>query len=278
MNVDWILSQELMKFHPREAARILEGVAADVATSVLEQSDAKVAAAILQSMDPAWSSVCIARGSTDRIGRMLDHVPAAALARMVRRVDASERERVMSHLPEKLAGSLRTALDHREGTAAAIMDPEVAALPPDLLVADGLKRLRRFSKAAGPYVYVVDWNGVLIGVTGWDDLLRAPRRRPVSTVMRRPVYKLDARTEWTSIGEHPAWLRYHALPVVDVDGVLLGVIDARALREHEAGLESARTLALWSLAATLGKLYWDGSGALLRGFVDTVTSFPRQRD
>ena len=68
---------------------------------------------------------------------------------------------------------------------------------------------------------------------------------------------------------HPAWKRFHALPVIDTDGRFLGVVRYKSVRELEArfletGFEDqgART------AEAVGELY----GLGLRGMFESLVS------
>jgi hypothetical protein len=70
---------------------------------------------------------------------------------------------------------------------------------------------------------------------------------------------------------HPGWRRFHALPVVDRDAVLLGAIRYQTFRglEDAARDQSRRADAVTTVFA-LGELYWLGLSGLLDGLSSVV--------
>jgi magnesium transporter len=163
-------------------------------------------------------------------------------------------------------------LDIPEGTAAQLMDPMVAAFPEDLEAGEALRRVRRESQRVSCYIYVTDRNQKLVGVLTLRQLIRAPSKRPLASLIQGPVVRLGLRDSHAGVLRHPGWQSFHSLPVVDGKETLVGVVRYETLRRLEAETSSDRSEDLFLLGATLGETWaavtmamLDGVSAILRG-------------
>jgi magnesium transporter len=105
------------------------------------------------------------------------------------------------------------------------------------------------------YVYVTDGAGRLRGVMTLHELLNAPAGRSVGQVMQRHVISLSADESVYSVIRNPYWQSYHALPVIDANGILLGVIRQKSIHhlmdhlDHEQPVKTA--LGMFTVAGEL---------------------------
>jgi Mg/Co/Ni transporter MgtE len=261
-----------LKAHPVEAARVLEGVTVEDMAAFLESSGRGAAVAVLQNMESSNAARCLIRWSDAFLTDVLKSVPISHAARMLRLIDSANRERVMRLVTSETARALRSLLRYPEGTAGWRMNPRYVAYPQDLSVGETWKRLRRRRRRSGYYVYVVDPEGVLIGVAGFNELVSADPRRSLRDVMNTPVESISAFAFGRAVLEHPAWRRFPDLPVVDESGVLLGLIRYSTLKALELDRRDGQGWSALNIAFELGQLYWAGSSQLLRGLAETVLS------
>lgn len=263
--------------HPADAARTLGALPpADVAA--LFEEDRRLAALALDAMIPTAAADCLA---AMRISAAADAIVALRTDRaadLMRRLSGETAAALLDALPSGQAAPLRTLLRFAEGTAGALLDPRALALPEDVTVGEGTRRLRKSAGDMLYYLYVVDAGRRLTGVLDVRELLTAPHDVPLSAVMRTSVARLRASADREAILAHPGWRRVHALPVVDEDGVLLGAIRYQTLRrieeermERDGGSEPLAT------ARALGELYWLGLTGMLEGLAASAvrTDAPR---
>lgn len=117
-----------------------------------------------------------------------------------------------------------------------------------------------------------------MGVLTLRELLQAHPRRSLGDVARQPVERLHDRDPRAKILWHPAWRSFHALPVVDDAGLLVGVLRYETLRRLEAETEAARPPDLIDLGAVLTHI-WIGVAALaLDGLGRSLTARPSGRN
>jgi predicted transcriptional regulator len=79
------------------------------------------------------------------------------------------------------------------------------------------------------YIYVTDPQGRLAGVLSLHELLTQKSSLGVGEIMHPNVVSIAAREPLHHVIHNPYWHEYHALPVTDENGTLLGVLRQRGL-------------------------------------------------
>ena len=151
-------------------------------------------------------------------------------------------------------------------SAAAIMTPDVVVVSPFLTADEALAQLGRVAEAAETvsYVYVTDpGTDRLLGVLSLRNLVLSPRWKLVSQVMNPDVTHVRADADQETAARLLRERHLLALPVVDDEDRLLGVItadDAAEILLEEAGedierLGGSEPLEEPYLRASIGHLY-----------------------
>jgi len=164
--------------------------------------------------------------------------PDEAAARL-RRLGKRERAEAAAALAQGLREEALALAAYPDGSAAALMTSRYADLPPDITVAEALRRLGAERRAETIYeVFVTDPERQLLGRVALRTLLQAARDARVATLMTAPKPLAQADAEEEAVAREIEATGALATPVVDRDGRLLGVVtydDAlRCLRAAEA--------------------------------------------
>jgi magnesium transporter len=111
-------------------------------------------------------------------------------------------------------------------TAGGIMSPEVTALDEGLDVQQAVEELRRLSEELEQmfYVYVVDHYKHLVGVLSMRDLILAKPEAQLRNIMIKNVRSVPATMTQQEVAKLMRNYGYLAVPVVDTDQNLLGLI------------------------------------------------------
>jgi magnesium transporter len=262
LRADWSLAGAFLASHPKDAARVLERAGAATSATVLSRCSSRVIAETLRYMDPVEAAAVLARLPAESTSNVLSELSVGVAALMLRPLDPTERERLLTSAPEETATSLRTALHHPEGTAGSMMDANVLALPSEISAGEARQRVRRRSRQTGNYLYVVDEDRKPVGVVSLGELILASPKASLASLMRSSVVRIPARAGADVIRGHPGWRELHALPVVDSNGVLVGVLRRETheqLREEmtvrgvagRGGFGMALAELVWTLSASL---------------------------
>lgn len=250
--------------HPAELARVLESMSSSDAAELMSDLPVRGLAELLGRLAPPSAASSLELVDLEKAAQALSETPTAVAATILRAMDSAKRSRMLQSLSPKAQKATRSLLRYSQDTAGALMDPEVRAFAHTVSAADALEQLRRHTKHALYYVYVVDEDQSLVGVVNIPELMQARPDQVLGLIAAQPVESVPARTGWRSLLAHPAWGRFHALPVVETDGRFVGVVRYESLRKLEQRLLETRIEGQsGQTAAALGELYGLGLRALL---------------
>lgn len=269
------LARGFMAAHPDGAARVLERTVPEEAAALLAEVPVSVAAEVLRLMAPAAVAGCGVALPLERLAEIVSGLPLDGAAAVMRRLDPERRDAVLTRLPVTAEAPLRRVLAYGAHTAGALADPLVLALPDDLTVTEAQRQLRSRGEHLLFYVYVVSRDGALVGVLDLSELMAAPAKNPLATVMHRNPIRLEADTGFATVSAHPAWQHLDALPVVDGHGRLVGAIRHKVVRRVEAELGlRARNESVIATLVGLSELYWAGLAGMFPRVATAVWPIP----
>jgi magnesium transporter len=275
MKTDKLLAQNFTEDHPAEAALILERLAPDEASAYLDELPPRLSEQVLQRMVTSHAAECMALLAPQRFEQVISTLPLNRAAAILRHLDPERQAELLQKTPSSIAALLHHLLRYPEASAGALMDPRVLALPEDITATEALARVRRTPRHVLYYLYIVNRDQKLIGVMNLRELMMASPRATLQTAMRREVITLPALANHLAIIEHPGWRDVHALPVVDRDGVFLGVLRYQTLRKLQRDSESPpQTSGALAVVLTLGELCWVGFAGVLTDLTTHVVTPP----
>jgi magnesium transporter len=208
--------------------------------SIKNLSDAEKWAVLAQS-SPSRAAHELKAKPDDRAAELTNEIGVAYMQEIVMQLGSDSAADLLRNLPEdfseKVIGELappkatavREILSHPAGTAGSIMATEHLSVPVDMNVADALAFLHMIPqerKGAVPYVYIVDAQKRPVGVVRTHDLIFNPLDRPLAEMMHSPVITVRAEDPKQEVAKKMQAYGYLALPVVDGDHRLVGVIPA----------------------------------------------------
>jgi len=222
--------KELAKRHPAEVAEVLHGLPEKEAVKLLrelyklraaadslEEMEPKEAAELLEELPQREATAILSRMEPDDAVDVLEELPKTEVDEIL--------ERLREINPAK-AETLEKLLKYPPDTAGGLMSPEFIALPADITCQEAIERLRRIAQEAETvyYTYVVDSRGRLLGVIALRDLVLSHPETKLREIMRTDVVTIPPDMPAEEVAHAFDKYGYLALPVVDKDGILLGII------------------------------------------------------
>ncbi|MDQ3655715.1 MAG: CBS domain-containing protein, partial [Chloroflexota bacterium] len=130
-------------------------------------------------------------------------------------------------------------LGYPPDTAGGRMTPSFVAVDRGATAGEAIETIRRSAREAETinYAYVLDEAGTLVGVLSLRGLLRSPPDRPVLEIMQRDVVSVTVDDDQETAGRTIARYNLLAVPVVEADGQMKGIItvdDIVEVMEEEA--------------------------------------------
>lgn len=244
-----------VQLEPREQAAVLDRATADQIIVLLRECNSR-------SVVDGLSMFGIERATP-----YLRELPPEELADLALSMKSDYRERLMESLGPALAAEVATILSYPPDTAGGMMTPRYASVTEVVTVSRALELLRVHARAeAINYVYVVDAGGKLTGTLPVRALLAAKPGAKVQDAAAGEIVKLYARQPKDEVVRAFRGHKYQALPVVDDQDRLVGVVTAEsvlsAVRDQENEIvfgatgADARELELRTGVAATRRLPW----------------------
>lgn len=196
--------------------------------------------------------------------------PRARLAAIVTEMDADDRadlfnaltddeqEALLPALAQAEREDIRRLAAYEDGTAGAIMTSDYAVLSPDMTARQALDTLRREApdKETIYRAYVVDAGRKLLGAVRLQDLILTDLSTRVDAIMERDTHAVLVTDDQESVAKEVARYDMVALPVIDQDGRIVGIIthdDALDVLTEEATEDFYKSSSVGELALNAGR-------------------------
>lgn len=204
-------SHLLTTLPPDEAADVLEAMPDVQAAELIEQLDSTQAAAIVREM------------ASDEQADLLGDI------------EQDHAEAILAELSPAEADRLRYLGQYADDVAGGLMVTEVLAYPGTMTVAELLNDLRKnveeYRDYEVQYVFVTDSAGKVIGVLRLRDVLLAQADQVITALAISDPITVTDQTSLEDLSRIFDAHSFLGLPVVDDNGVLLGLIRRSAVEE-----------------------------------------------
>ena len=227
----------LNTLHPADRAETFADLGADDQHELLPRLDAESTAEILEELEDEDARAAATHLSPERLADVLDEMEPDAAADILGDLPPERAASALAEMEE--ADDVRPLLAYDDDTAGGLMTPEFFALRESMTAQQAIAFLRaRDPNAESPYyLYVVDAQDRLVGVLGLRMLITSLPTVLVGDVMIRDIRTVQAGTDQEEVANLMTKYSLLALPVVDVDGKLVGVVrssDIAHVIEEEA--------------------------------------------
>jgi magnesium transporter len=228
----------LEAMHTVDRSRVIDRLDDDTQEQLMVLLPPEQAAELLEHM-PSAQAVDILDGiSPGQAADILEEFDSDAAADMLGDLEASEAEAILKVMEPEEAAEARELLGYDEDTAGGLMRSEFLAYPLTAKVGDVTEDMRAnaevYSDYDVQYAYIIDAGEQLVGVLRLRDLLLSTTDTPVTKIMLpRPLAVNHAMV----LGELVQLFddkQFVALPVVDNQKRLIGVVMRKSVREAAA--------------------------------------------
>ena len=223
-----ISRERISKLHPADVAAIIsdlnrrtgqaliEALDNETLADVLEESPSDLQVAVLKSLAPERAADILEEMGPDEATDLLADLP-----------DQTS-QRLLELMEDEDAADVRRLLAYPEDSAGGIMTTEFATVPEGLTAGQALDYLRHSEAAQEDetlyYVYVTDTAGHLTGALSLRELVMCASDTPLSEVAKTDLVTVDLYTPQEEVAHLIAKYDLLAVPVVDKEGVLHGIV------------------------------------------------------
>ena len=167
------------------------------------------------------------RGFSDKeLREVVSELYVDDAADLVEEMPASVVKRILAQADPQMRREINEILRYPENSAGSIMTTEYVSLRPNMTIAEALQRIRRTGVDKETiYTCYVTKERRLIGTVSVKDMLLAPdENTPVSEIMDENVISVNTLTDQEEVAQMLSKYNFLALPVVDTDGRMVGII------------------------------------------------------
>jgi CBS domain-containing protein len=219
---------KIAKLHPADIAELVQELAYPQASEVLASLEDEVAADTVEELEPTMSTAIISSLPPGEAADILEDMDPDDAADLLGELPSAQAEGILNQMEADEAADVKRLLTYPEDSAGGIMTTDFVAMPEYLTAHQVLSRLRRIKELPDEiyYLYVVDRepNGRLVGVLTLRHLVSAPPDRLVKDIMLTDVVKARATDPAVEVARTIAHYNLLAVPVVDDEDHLLGVV------------------------------------------------------
>ncbi|KAB8139093.1 magnesium transporter [Gracilibacillus oryzae] len=230
---------EFLELHPYDQAKIFEEQDEDIRfliytylspeemAEVMEHVDRDIVNEFISEMVPAFAAKIFEEMSTDDAVDILNEL------------DKNKVASFLTIMNKESSEEIKQLLHYEEKTAGSIMTTEFVVINHDMTVKEAMRHLRKEAPEAETiyYIYVVDSDKKLVGVISLRDLIIAEGDWLIQDVMSERVVSVPVGEGQEDIAQMMRDYDFLALPVVDFQNHLLGIItvdDIMDVMEEEA--------------------------------------------
>jgi len=218
----------LQKQHPADVAQVLAELSdreRHAAFSTLVEKSPGLAMEALSELGPDGGGPLLAERAPEDIAQLVQKIPSDDAAPLLDALPDDVRGVVLDLIRPKPGGGVTELLEYDEQTAGRRMNPNVFALSEDLTAGEAITALQTARDVEMVfYLYVVDDRRHLVGVVSLRRLLLVPPDTPLKRIMTTEVHSAEVDTDQEDVARQVASYNLLALPVVDAENKLVGVV------------------------------------------------------
>lgn len=223
------LSQKsIARIHPADLAEILEDLPAGTRQDLFEALEVNTAARVLSEVDDPrmQEELLTEQRDPEKAADVLETMPPDAAADLLAEMPEEDANDLIKRMQPEDARTVTTLMRHEEDTAGGLMTTEMVTFPANITVAEAFQRLRE----AAPNVeflyqfYVVDEKRRLMGLINVRRLFLGKDADLLQDVMAPWTICVHPEDPASEVAEVIEKYNLAAVPVVDAEGVLVGMI------------------------------------------------------
>ncbi len=218
--------QMVSELHPADIAEIISQVSREEGAHLFKDLDLETAAGALSELEPDKQAEIINAIDTEKAADIIEEMPPDEAADVLSDLPTEKAKEILEHIEKEEAEDIQELLSHEEDTAGGLMTNVFIAYPPDITVKEAFERFRKDAEEIETvyYIYITDKQEKLVGVASLRDLLLAEPSAKLSEMIETKLKTVAPDTDEMDVAEIISKYNLLALPVVDNEGTLIGVV------------------------------------------------------
>jgi len=214
----------LKSLRSADQAEIFDDLDEEDQASLLPNLGKGISADILEYIEDEDAARLIKGLSTKEAVSIMNEMEPDEIADLLGDIHPLQAQEILAELdnPEEV----RPLLLYSDESAGGLMTSEYLAMRRRMTVKGAVEAVRSWGTGKGRlyYLYIVDSQGHLAGVTDLQTLISSPPNALLMDIMEADIVSVDVKTDQEQCAELMSRYDLIALPVINADNLLLGVI------------------------------------------------------
>jgi magnesium transporter len=231
-----VTARKIHEIHPSDLADIIEELDRVNRSTIFRSLDLQTAAQTLEEVeDPKLQASLIESAPTERASDILEEMAPDEATDLLADLSEERKERLIRTMDKPSREAIEELLQFKEGTAGSIMTKDFLSVWPDKTVGETIDEFRRttYPLDSVSYIYVVDKDNRLLGVSTLRHLIICEKDQLMSRLMNTHLITVEPEERIKDVAVVFKKYKFMALPVVDEDGVLKGLITLKDILQSE---------------------------------------------
>jgi flagellar motility protein MotE (MotC chaperone)/sporulation protein YlmC with PRC-barrel domain len=220
--------ERLAEMHPSDLAEILEDLAPAEREAVFTSLDEEVAAEALEEVEPKLQKALLEKLDEERIADIVEEMDPGAAADLLAELSEEQSDAILEEMEPEERHEVEELLEFDEHSAAGCMTTDFVYLGTQATVAQAVQALRSFDgdPEGVTEVYLLDEKRILRGAVSLARLVMAQPETRLAVLAEPRVLSCPADLRQDDLAELFDKYNVHALPVVDAQNRMVGVVQA----------------------------------------------------
>lgn len=259
----------LKEKHPYNLSVIFQSLPEKYRAPFLEHLEDSMIASIMKKLSTMQQMEALGKIGPEKANKILTLLDGDILAHLLKVYPDAHLKRYLSGLGTEQSAFIQKKLGYPDGTAGRLMSNQYIALQESLNVEEAILKVRElaFYSESLHYIYLLNENKQLTGIIAYRDLVIAAQDEKLKDIMNRQMICVSALTKRAELARLLQRYDLSALPVLDEESRLIGVIkfeDIVKVLIHEASEDYGKfstaskeiDFQTKPLTATLRRLPW----------------------
>ncbi|TCL62772.1 Mg2+ transporter MgtE [Hydrogenispora ethanolica] len=219
-------ASKLSTLHPSELADIIEELDVKTGAAIFNSLDHDRAADVLEELESDVQYSILDQLPVGKAADVLEKMPADEVADILDELHEDKAEQLLSEMDQETSEEVRELMEYPENTVGSLMSTDYISFQETMTVEETLAELRRLKPESDTiyYLYVVDDENRLSAILSLRDLVVSQPEVRLEQIMNRKVIYVRDDDPINSLVEIISKYSLLAVPVVDKDAVMLGVV------------------------------------------------------
>ncbi len=223
-----VAGEKISELHPADLAEIFSDLTRPESEKLLQSLDPGKVAETLEEVEPDFQASLLENMTDEKVADVLEEMAPDEAADLLGELPQERSQELLSLMHREEADDVRRLLTFPEDSAGGLMNTEFFAVPPSLTAGETIAQLRRAAREAETvyYIYVTEPDGRLVGVFSLRELVLSDPKKSVSEFMHKRLITAGLTDSQDDIAQAVSKYNLLALPVVDEQGRIQGIVTA----------------------------------------------------